>query len=697
MQQPVGGPCAVHEDCEEGYCGESSTCLGWKDRDADCTADYECRTGRCTRNPLKCTFTIFDGAICGEDNDCFGGRCKTDQGLNQCYDRKWAGEVCSDNSDCLSLRCEGTESERRCTEPKWLGEPCDEPSDCYSLFCNVDQGNCVQSAADAGLNHDIEEEYPGIAGSSTTDIVYNGGGLADVSSDGSTVIVTIPSAPPSTEASQSPTSVTSEGPTASTTTQMPTPAPSTQVPSQSPTRVITEDPTASPTTPMPTSAPSTGGPSQSPTSVTSEAPTASTTTQMPTPAPSSQVPSQSSSAMTPNELVATDSPTQLTTSIVPTQPPQIPMASINKETATQSPTLEESSRANEGPDLVETSVAGLGMTLFGVSSLNLEDVRNWEQLAALHANSFFNLTSHVEVVDYFSEFRVTNPEDVVPIRRRQLQDTVSLEYIQSLSYRSDNPNLDMNYLLVEPFNNPEAKEEFVSLLKKSGGGLGSVGYVSDVFLPDDSSIPPSMQPTVSPTQPANGGENTVIVIVVVVTVVAVLAMVFGLIVFYTKARSQKPEKGGDRDQLPLAEDTRAEVANNTTAQPSSDSRETAADPPSASALDGKQRIADRSLRQRPERPVLATATLEDAEEPNSSSVLDDKRRISDRSKGLRSGNGQTANANIPVVDAIPVDGSPPSTTDSRRGYLAAKDSLFRDTEEEEEVDVNVPSERAFDA
>ncbi|CAB9499292.1 expressed unknown protein [Seminavis robusta] len=185
VPQPAGGPCAVHEDCDEGYCGESSTCLAWKDREIDCLGDHECRSGRCTRNPLKCTFTVKDGEICGKDNDCEMKRCKKDRGLNRCYDRKWNEHFCNDNTDCWSLRCEGVAPARNCTEPEWLGKPCDEASDCYSLFCNKEQGICVASAADAGSDYEVIEDAPGVVGSATVDAVNNGGGSVDISAGGS--------------------------------------------------------------------------------------------------------------------------------------------------------------------------------------------------------------------------------------------------------------------------------------------------------------------------------------------------------------------------------------------------------------------------------------------------------------------------------------------------------------------------------
>ena len=184
VQQNVTLPCSVHEDCREGYCDENGACALWKDREVECVEDYECRSMRCTRTPRACTFTLKEGSVCGKDNDCEGRRCKTDRGLNQRYDRKWPGAFCVDNSDCWSLRCEGVAPARNCTEPVWLGEPCDEPSDCYSLFCNSEKAVCVASAAEIGPNDVLEEEFPGIVGSTSAEQVYNGGGTGDVSSAG---------------------------------------------------------------------------------------------------------------------------------------------------------------------------------------------------------------------------------------------------------------------------------------------------------------------------------------------------------------------------------------------------------------------------------------------------------------------------------------------------------------------------------
>jgi len=161
QQLQVNDICKVKEDCDEGWCDSSGVCSPWKDPEEPCLDDFECKSGRCTRNPRRCTFVIYEPSICAKDSDCFGGRCKKDGGLNQCYARKWNYNYCDDNSDCLSLRCEST----NCTEPVQLGEPCDEPSDCYSLFCNSALNSCVATRAEIGEDDVIEEDEPGITGS----------------------------------------------------------------------------------------------------------------------------------------------------------------------------------------------------------------------------------------------------------------------------------------------------------------------------------------------------------------------------------------------------------------------------------------------------------------------------------------------------------------------------------------------------
>jgi len=177
IQHPAGeGPCDIHDDCSESYCNSSGTCDPLKAKQDSCGNDFECNSGRCFANPPRCTFVIYEGAICGKNADCYGDRCKMKEegGDNRCYPRKWNNEKCNHNGDCLSLRCET----QNCTEPVWLEEPCDEPSDCYSLFCNKDKG-CVETAAKAD-NAEIEPESPGITGSSAQSSV-NGGGSVDIS------------------------------------------------------------------------------------------------------------------------------------------------------------------------------------------------------------------------------------------------------------------------------------------------------------------------------------------------------------------------------------------------------------------------------------------------------------------------------------------------------------------------------------
>ena len=178
LQIEVGGACAVSDDCLDGYC-DGGVCAALKGREEACVTGDECNSGRCFANPRRCTFVIYEPAICGNDFDCFGGRCKKDRGLNQCYARKFNDVFCNDNSDCLSLRCET----RNCTEPVWEGDPCDEPSDCYSLFCNKDKGVCVATADEAGDNMEIEPEIAGISGSESAQIA-NGGGKIDIDDAG---------------------------------------------------------------------------------------------------------------------------------------------------------------------------------------------------------------------------------------------------------------------------------------------------------------------------------------------------------------------------------------------------------------------------------------------------------------------------------------------------------------------------------
>ena len=171
----------MNEDCYEGFCNTTTTtCEAWKEREIACVDDFECRSGRCFANPRRCTFVIYEPAVCGKDADCFGDRCKKDRGLNQCYARKWNNEFCNDNSDCLSLRCET----RNCTEPVWNGEPCDEPSDCYSLFCNTEKGVCVATQSEAASNAEVEPEAGPITGSASQQIA-SGGGQLDVQQGGS--------------------------------------------------------------------------------------------------------------------------------------------------------------------------------------------------------------------------------------------------------------------------------------------------------------------------------------------------------------------------------------------------------------------------------------------------------------------------------------------------------------------------------
>ncbi|CAB9502977.1 expressed unknown protein [Seminavis robusta] len=168
VQEPPGSACLVHEDCDEGYCSEASSCLPLRGKEESCDEDAECRSGRCTLNPRRCTFTIQEGALCGKDADCFDGRCKKDRGINQCVARKENGDECVDNSDCLSLRCEN----QICAEPVGLEESCDEPSDCYSLFCNAARRECVLCSNEIEATDDTEPndlEY-GISGSAVAEL-----------------------------------------------------------------------------------------------------------------------------------------------------------------------------------------------------------------------------------------------------------------------------------------------------------------------------------------------------------------------------------------------------------------------------------------------------------------------------------------------------------------------------------------------
>lgn len=169
----------------------------------------------------------------------------------------------------------------------------------------------------------------------------------------------------------------------------------------------------------------------------------------------------------------------------------------------------------------------LNQTLYGVSNLTSEDIGNWENAANYHANQYLanrtedlNVEAVLKVVAFYVNRAIdTNDEQRV---RRVLQpdvdvsatddnnndddDSVTIEYTHTLLVQEvvqeEGANnllesvLNIDELILEPFNNAEEKQSFVALLVQSGEL--TVDRVSDVILLEEP-MPPSPMPSHRPT------------------------------------------------------------------------------------------------------------------------------------------------------------------------------------------------------
>ncbi|CAB9522088.1 thaumatin-like protein [Seminavis robusta] len=486
---------------------------------------------------------------------------------------------------------------------------------------------------------------------------------------------TIPATPsPTTRPSQRPTSRPSPFLTTPLPTKAPTTAPVTPLPSPGPSKSPTLQPSPF-TTPQPTSLP------------TSMAPTAAITPEL--------GPSSLPTKVTEISTIATPQPTIQTPQ--PSYQPVLPSSELlpSQTEQTQMP----SSSLTQGPstipvnDLLEASMSGLSMTLFGVASLGLADVQNWEEAAALHCQRV--LVQQDSIITYSTTFQVSNVQDIVRGRRhRRLQETVTLEYIQSISYLASD-QVDLDYMFAFPFDDPDSKTAFVDSLKTYGGELSKVGYVSDVTIPPDDR-------TTAPPAPSNEseGSSSVVIIVVVVAVVCLLAGAGAFVL--CRRHSLAPSKNeqtfqGSADKTKSTEAIPGQSSSHESGRVAHQQTHAVAtsmleipDAPTGGAVWSQTMInlkrdgVHDAANDDDDVPMTITAVPHPVPVPPSE-ALDGKRRISDRSERRR-GDRQQADT-VPVAKAIPLESidPPADPPSSNQGYHAEKALLFDDDDDNEQA------------
>eukprot|EP00581_Thalassiosira_minuscula_P019455 CAMPEP_0183717330 /NCGR_PEP_ID=MMETSP0737-20130205/10974_1 /TAXON_ID=385413 /ORGANISM="Thalassiosira miniscula, Strain CCMP1093" /LENGTH=832 /DNA_ID=CAMNT_0025946747 /DNA_START=388 /DNA_END=2886 /DNA_ORIENTATION=+ len=315
-----------------------------------------------------------------------------------------------------------------------------------------------------------------------------------------------PSKGPTNFPTLEPSSEPTDDPTGSP-TESPTPSPSespTLLPSGSPTPFPSRNPTPGSASP---STPPTPGPTTSPTTEPTKNPTTSPTTSTPTTSPTKE-PTQSPMEGTLSPTTS-QSPTN-NPSKAPTTSPTTAMPTLRNETAsptlapiteaptasptsepTKSPVTSPPTRALEGP----TETAGLTITLNGISGI--PNRREWERTTAEFYENVYADGEEIEDAKVSVEItneqpkngrRARNLMNGNGVRMRGLQATdssVEVTYTQTTTYRSNDPNLTINEIVLIPLSTPTDRDLYVGELKNLDG-YEQLTEVSEITVATDS-------------------------------------------------------------------------------------------------------------------------------------------------------------------------------------------------------------------
>ena len=172
------------------------------------------------------------------------------------------------------------------------------------------------------------------------------------------------------------------------------------------------------------------------------------------------------------------------------------------------------------------SFPGLSMVLTGGMALQGNSILAWENTTARYIESFFQREPSFGVSDVTAEIVLTGQSGGG--RRRRLQQSVTLVFTETVSYRATNPNLDPTVVLEEPFFLSSRRFDYVRDLRATGD-------------PAFQSVT-STQPLMQPVPPAEDeGLSTIIIVIIVVCGVVALCLVAAILYFVY--RRQSPHKG----------------------------------------------------------------------------------------------------------------------------------------------------------
>ncbi|KAL7464066.1 hypothetical protein ACHAXS_004406 [Conticribra weissflogii] len=394
-----------------------------------------------------------------------------------------------------------------------------------------------------------------------------------------TVITEEPTGKPTTsQPTRQPTRQPTIKPTSSPTLSpsvSPTFPPSTDSPTESPTEPPTKSPVIVPTTNYPSKSP-TYNPSFSPSRKPTPAPT-KYPSQTPSIAPATRSPTAS-----PNEEPTTESPTKSPSLSPIAQPTENPTPSPSKspsKTPTESPveqglptvsptaTLSESPTASpEAPEtysptympvpirsqMPTTKLIGpiittnVKMTLNGVSEV--PDDKEWSGTTAAFIEGWLNKdisgTSIIQtaVYDATVDVKVTSTAAGSDAQRRlgRYLQTASVEvtFTQTTTYRTRDPNVDIERIIVAPFESQTSRDEYVRDLKGLDGYEGLTD-VSPVTIAEDSGD--SGNEITDPGEESSGGGGVPLAAIIggACGGAALLVLVGGFV--YARRRRKKSE------------------------------------------------------------------------------------------------------------------------------------------------------------
>ena len=297
-------------------------------------------------------------------------------------------------------------------------------------------------------------------------------------------------------------------------TKSPTKLPTTDQPSEAPSASPTLAPVITTPAPVITSSP-TSTPSEMPSKVPTKSPTIKPTTMSPSETPS-QMPTRAPIVGTLSPTVSqipTTSPTKVPSEIPSSVPSVIPTLAPIFGTRSPSvapssnPTTEErpSSTPTEGDETATAS--GLEMQLLGPDAADFTDESNtsYQSITEEYVTQYFVTRPQLNVDVIETKVTVTDIVDGSSTRaRRGLQgSSVTIVYSQETTYRSDDPNVNAEFLTTEPFIDEASRDEYATLLVDSDApGLVDVESVSEVAFtpqpPTEAPAPPST-PTDPPT------------------------------------------------------------------------------------------------------------------------------------------------------------------------------------------------------